>query len=196
MHQTWLKRVDDDDLSEMSATMAQLWINHDVHRRCLLISHSNLAQNSLKHVPHFSFLSSHSPDFIMQRWWWSRARIFACKQQQQSRFACEIFDETRFFLNEVVKNLNGFRCFIHVCVMRQLLPISVWICTSFSSFYSHRNVSTCAVDAVRRVWLRTIRKWREIEEVQTHVDQKIPIVCTRRIDGLPSTMMATNCCAN
>lgn len=48
----------------------------------------------------------------------------------------------------------------------------------FCSFYGHRDVSTFAVDAVRQVRLQTIRKRREIEEVQTHVDQKIPIVCT------------------
>lgn len=71
---------DGDILSEISTTMARLWINHDFHRRCLLISHSNLVQNS----PNM-FSSLPISFFIMQRRWWIRARIFACKQPQQSR---------------------------------------------------------------------------------------------------------------
>jgi hypothetical protein len=165
----------DDELSETSTTMARLWINHDMHRRCLLISYSNLNQNSpnMFHIslplhPVLQSLLCSDDDEAVHGY-------LHVNSHNNQVFACEISYEIGWGGGEESQLLLMFYSW---CALRGSFGSRVDLHILFA-LYDLRNISTCAVRAVDCGWAQTIRKCRRIEELQTHVDQKTPLVCTR-----------------
>lgn len=127
----------------------------------------------------FSSFPSHSAVFIMRRWW-SRARIFACKQPQQFSICMWNFQRIRLFL-EWSRRISMTFDVLFMCAL--------W--GSFCRFpcgFAHPFLDFTTSGMFQRVWLV---RWDESDSKQSgnerksrssHVDQKIAIVCTRRID--------------
>lgn len=109
----------------------------------------------------------------MQRWWRSRARIFACKQPQQFRFACEISVEFLVWSGEESQWLLMF----YSCVRYEAVSAGSRVDLQIlSSFYDLKFLSTCAVGAVRRVWLKTVGNEQKSKNFTHLLIRRLPLM--------------------